>query len=133
MAELLGELLFLFSRLDAVGVIDILLVTLVIYSLLRLVRGTQAVVLLRGIMFLFLAIALLTAVLRLRAFSWLLRNTLPALLISIPVIFAPEIRRALERLGRAGTTFSFAARAADVQSVIDAIAAAAQRLAERRH
>lgn len=133
MAELLGELLFLFSRLDAVGVIDILLVTLVIYSLLRLVRGTQAVVLLRGIMFLFLAIALLTAVLRLRAFSWLLRNTLPALLISIPFIFAPEIRRALERLGRAGTTFSFAARAADVQSVIDAIAAAAQRLAERRH
>jgi len=108
-AELLGELLFLFSRLDAVGIIDILLVTLVIYSLLRLVRGTQAVVLLRGIMFLFLAIALLTAVLRLRAFSWLLRNTLPALLISIPVIFAPEIRRALERLGRAGTTFSFAA------------------------
>ena len=133
MAELLGELLFLFSRLDAVGIIDILLVTLVIYSLLRLVRGTQAVVLLRGIMFLFLAIALLTAVLRLRAFSWLLRNTLPALLISIPFIFAPEIRRALERLGRAGTTFSFAARAADVQSVIDAIAAAAQRLAERRH
>jgi len=132
-AELLGELLFLFSRLDAVGVIDILLVTLVIYSLLRLVRGTQAVVLLRGIMFLFLTIALLTAVLRLRAFSWLLRNTLPALLISIPFIFAPEIRRALERLGRAGTTFSFAARAADVQSVIDAIAAAAQRLAERRH
>ena len=133
MAELLGELLFLFSRLDAVGVIDILLVTLVIYSLLRLVRGTQAVVLLRGIMFLFLTIALLTAVLRLRAFSWLLRNTLPALLISIPFIFAPEIRRALERLGRAGTTFSFATRAADVQSVIDAIAAAAQRLAERRH
>jgi len=132
-AELLGELLLVFSRLDAVGVIDILLVTLVIYSLLRLVRGTQAVVLLRGIMFLFLAIALLTAVLRLRAFSWLLRNTLPALLISIPVIFAPEIRRALERLGRAGTTFSFGARDADVQTVIDAIAAAAQRLAERRH
>ena len=133
MAELLSELLFLFSRLDAVGVIDILLVTLVIYSLLRLVRGTQAVVLLRGIMFLFLAIALLTAVLRLRAFSWLLRNTLPALLISIPVIFAPEIRRALERLGRAGTTFSFGARDADVQTVIEAIAAAAQRLSERRH
>ena len=133
MAELLSELLFLFSRLDAVGVIDILLVTLVIYSLLRLVRGTQAVVLLRGIMFLFLAIALLTAVLRLRAFSWLLRNTLPALLISIPVIFAPEIRRALERLGRAGTTFSFGARDADVQTVVEAIAAAAQRLSERRH
>jgi diadenylate cyclase len=132
-ADLLSELLFLFSRLDTVGLLDILLVTLVIYALLRLVRGTQAAILLRGIIFLVLAIALLTAVLRLRAFSWLLRNALPALLISIPVIFAPEIRRALERLGRAGTTFNFGARAADVQSVIDAIAAAAQRLSERRH
>lgn len=135
MAELLSDLAFLFSRLDWIGVIDILLVTLVIYSLLALVRGTQAVVLLRGIIFLVLIIALLTAVLRLRAFSWLLRNTLPALLIAIPVIFAPEIRRALERLGRAGTAFSFGAReaGAEVQPVIDAIAAAAQRLSERRH
>ncbi len=133
MAELLSEILFLFSRLDAAGVIDILLVTLVIYSLLRLVRGTQAVVLLRGIIFLILAIALLTSVFRLSAFSWLLRNALPALLISIPVIFAPEIRRALERLGRAGTTFNFGARDTDVQTVIEAIAAAAQRLSERRH
>ncbi len=135
MSELLGELSYLFSRLDWVSVVDILLVTLVIYSLLTLVRGTQAVVLLRGIIFLVLIIALLTAVLRLRAFSWLLRNTLPALLIAIPVIFAPEIRRALERLGRAGTTFNFSAReaGADVQPVIDAIAAAAQRLSERRH
>lgn len=81
MAELLSDLALLFSRLDWISVIDILLVTLVIYSLLALVRGTQAVVLLRGIIFLVLIIGLLTAVLRLRAFSWLLRNTLPALQI----------------------------------------------------
>lgn len=133
MAELLSELLSLFSRLEVVDVVDILLVTLAIYSLLRLVRGTQAVVLLRGIIFLILAIALLTSVFRLSAFSWLLRNALPALLISIPVIFAPEIRRALERLGRAGTTFNFGTRDADVHAVIEAIAVAAQRLSERRH
>jgi diadenylate cyclase len=134
-AEILSELAFLFSRLDLISVLDILLVTLVIYSLLALVRGTQAVLLLRGIIFLVIIITLLTAFLRLRAFSWLLRNTLPALLISIPVIFAPEIRRALERLGRASTAFNFSAREpeTDVQQIIDAIAAAAQRLSERRH
>lgn len=135
MNEILVEISLLFSRLDWLSVIDILLVTLTIYGLLALVRGTQAVVLLRGIIFLVIIIALLTTFFRLRAFSWLLRSTLPALLISIPVIFAPEIRRALERLGRAGTTFSFGGReaAADVQHLVEAIATASQRLAERRH
>ena len=47
-------------------------------------------------------ISLLTNFEALPAFSWLVTVTLPALLISVPVIFAPEIRRALERLGRAG-------------------------------
>ena len=133
MADILSELSFLLSRLDWLSVVDILLVTLVIYILLALVRGTQAVVLLRGIIFLVVIIALLTTFLRLRAFSWLLRSTLPALLISIPVIFAPEIRRALERLGRAGTALSLAVPEPEVERVIDALASAAQRLAERRH
>lgn len=134
-AETLSEVLFFFSRLDWLSAVDILLVTLVIFSLLQLVRGTQAVVLLRGMIFLVVVIALLTSFLKLRAFSWLLRSALPALLISIPVIFAPEIRRALERLGRAGSAFSFGVRSADadVQDVIDAIAKAAQKLSERRH
>lgn len=133
MDQILSELSFLFSRLNWLSVIDILLVTLVIYGLLVLVRGTQAVVLLRGIIFLVIIIALLTTFLPLRAFSWLLRSTLPALLISIPVIFAPEIRRALERLGRAGTVLNFNPREADMEPVIQAITTTAQRLSERRH
>jgi diadenylate cyclase len=133
MNQIFSEIFFLFSRLDWLSVVDILLVTLVIYSLLVLVRGTQAVVLLRGIIFLVIIIALLTTFLPLRAFSWLLRSTLPALLISIPVIFAPEIRRALERLGRAGTVLSFNPREADMEPVIQAITTTAQRLSERRH
>lgn len=135
MAETLNEILFFFSRLDWLSAVDILLVTLVIFSLLQLVRGTQAVVLLRGIIFLVVVVALLTTFLKLRAFSWLLRNSLPALLVSIPVIFAPEIRRALERLGRAGSAFSLGLRGADadIQAVIEAIAKATQKLSERRH
>jgi diadenylate cyclase len=133
MNQIFSEISFLFSRLDWLSVVDILLVTLVIYGLLVLVRGTQAVVLLRGIIFLVIIIALLTTFLPLRAFSWLLRSTLPALLISIPVIFAPEIRRALERLGRAGTALSFNPREADMEPVIQAITTTAQRLSERRH
>ncbi len=135
MAETLNDILFFFSRLNWLSAVDILLVTLVIFGLLQLVRGTQAVVLLRGIIFLVIAIALLTSFLKLQAFSWLLRNSLPALLVAIPVIFAPEIRRALERLGRAGSLFTFGARGADAdsQAVIEAVARATQKLSERRH
>jgi diadenylate cyclase len=133
MPQLPDEIAFILSRLDWLSVLDILLVALVIYSLLALVRGTQAVVLLRGIIFLALATFLLSSFLRLRAFSWLLRSTLPALLISIPVIFAPEIRRALERLGRASNVLNINTREAEVQQVIEALTNAAVRLSERRH
>ncbi|MBI4772166.1 MAG: TIGR00159 family protein [Chloroflexi bacterium] len=103
------------------------------FLLLALVRGTRAVVLLRGVLLLTIIIALLTSFIPLPAFSWLLTTTLPALLIAIPVIFAPELRRALERLGQAGAFLNFAAREPDVQPVIRAICTASQRLSDRRH
>jgi len=134
MADLLEEITFIFSRLDWLSVFDILLVALVVYSLLALVRGTQAVVLLRGIIFVVIVVVLLTSILELRAFSWLLRNSLPALVISIPVIFAPELRRALERVGRAGTGLNLSgAREAEIEPVIEALTGTAVRLSERRH
>src|SRR5258708_19379011 len=119
-------------QLTWLSVLDILLVTLVIFGLLALVRGTQAVVLLRGIIILGIATIILTSFLRLPAFSWLLRNSLPALIFSVPVIFAPEIRRALERLGRAGAGININTREAEQEQVIDAIATAALRLSEPR-
>jgi len=133
MSDLGYTLQFFVSRLDWLAVLDILLVTLVIFGLLALVRGTQAVVLLRGIIFLVVATVMLTSFLRLPAFTWLLRNSLPALLIAVPVIFAPELRRALERLGRAGTGLSINTHEAEQEHVIDAITNAAVRLSERRH
>ncbi len=96
-------------------------------------RGTQAVVLLRGVILLVVAVALLGGFFRLRAFTWLLRSTLPALLLAIPVIFQPEIRRALERLGRASVFLSFNERETHSQSVITAICTACQRLSEKRY
>ncbi len=133
MPDLGYTLQFLVRHLDWLAVLDILLVTLVIFGLLALVRGTQAVVLLRGIIFLAVATVVLTSFLQLPAFSWLLRNALPALLIAVPVIFAPEIRRALERLGRAGAGININTREAEIEQVVEAIATAAVRLSERRH
>ncbi len=135
MTEFLNNILFIFQRLNWLSVIDIALVALTFYGLLYLVRDTQAMVLLRGIIFLIVLLALLTALVDLPAFSWLLRTSLPALLLAIPVIFAPEIRRALERIGRAGTFITVNTHHEDleIQAAIQAVVNAAARLAMRQH
>ena len=133
MSDILPEVTYYFSQINWLDVLDIALVAITIYLLLALLRGTRALTLLRGIILLALVITTLTRLLRLPAFSWLLESSLPAILVSIPVIFAPEIRRGLERLGRAGTNLNWNSREADPQPVIKAIATAAQRLSERQH
>lgn len=133
MNEFLTEVTFIFQRLDWLSLVDILLVTAVFFSVFVLMRDTQAVVLLRGVIVLIVAVALLSGLLRLRAFTWLLRSILPALLLAIPVIFQPEIRRALERLGRASVFVSFGNREVNAQPVIDSICTACQRLSEKRY
>jgi len=137
MANFLDNVLFIFERLNWLSILDILLVTLIFFVVLYSLRDTQAMVLLRGVIFLTVALVLLTTLVELPAFSWLVRNALPALLLSVPVIFAPELRRALERLGRASTVriTNTSAQQPDVdfQKAIHAIVEAAARLSARQH
>ena len=137
MPDLLSDIEFLFQRLTWLSVLDLVLVTLVIYTILVMIRDTQAVVLLRGVILLIILLSLLTSLVELPAFSWLIRTTLPSLFLAIPVIFAPEIRRGLERLGRAGSGAVFlrqnAASVTAMQQTIHAVVSAASRLASRQH
>lgn len=137
MANFLNNILFIFQRLNYLSVLDILLVTLIFFAVLYSLRDTQAMVLLRGVIFIVVALVLLTTLVELPAFSWLVRNALPAMLLSIPVIFAPEIRRALERLGRAGTftigTTTRRSAQVDMQKLIHAVVEACARLSARQH
>lgn len=127
------DILWVFSRFDEIALLDVLLVTLVFYWLLFLLRGTQAVQLLRGIIILVLVVVLLSTIRELRAFGWLMRSAVPAFLVSIPVIFQPELRRALERLGRTGGLLTSPSREQEMEQVIEGIAAASQVLSKRRH
>jgi diadenylate cyclase len=135
--DLLNELLFLLQRLDWLAILDIVLVAIVIFIILLIVRDTQAMVLLRGVIFLAILLSLLTSLVPLPAFSWLVQTTLPALLLAIPVIFAPEIRRGLERLGRAGSStllFQGASTSLEqMEATIRAVVSASARLSARQH
>jgi diadenylate cyclase len=135
MAEFLNNLFFIFQRLNWLSVLDILLVTVIFFGLLYSLRDTQAMALLRGMILLTVLLILLTSLVNLPAFSWLAQNALPALLLAIPVIFAPEIRRTLERLGRAGTLWPASAKSAglDLEQTLRAVVSAAARLSARQH
>ena len=136
MAEFLNNILFIFQRINWLSAVDILLVTLIFYGLLYWLRGTQAMVLLRGVILIVVALVLITSLFNLPAFSWLVQNSLPALLLSVPVIFAPELRRALERIGRAGTlpfALNNKKRNPEFEQTIHTIVTAAAHLSARQH
>ena len=114
---------------------DVLAVAAIIFAATVLIRGSQAAPLLRGTIVVVLIIGLLTSMLDWIAFRWLLNNIVTAAVVAIPVVFQPELRRALERVGRTGfsTLFSRTPAFNQDEQVIDAICAAASRLSERRH
>jgi diadenylate cyclase len=127
------DVLASFGRLvDWRSALDVALVTLVIYTLLHLFRGTQAVQLMRGILLIALVIAVMSMVIDLPAFNWLLRNSVPMVLVAIPVIFQPELRRALERLGRSSPLLTRRGDTTNTQTVINEIVKTVDYLAQRR-
>lgn len=88
-----------FVGITVVDIVDILLVALIVYSLLLMVRRTAAVSLIKGV---FVVMAIVTVTTWLPTFNWLLSRMLVPGIIALVVIFQPELRMALERLGRAG-------------------------------
>jgi len=136
MGDLFSEISFLIQRVTWLTVLDLILVTSIFYVLLIVLRETQGRTLLRGVIFLVLMISLLTALVNLPAFSWLVSITLPSLLVAIPVIFQPELRRGLERIGRAGSsTFTLRESTMNMEAIegmIKDVVSAASRLSAFR-
>jgi diadenylate cyclase len=127
-----NELWYRIQTITWTSVLDVLLVTLVFFMVLVLVRGTRAVQLLRGVILLVLLALSLTSAVSLPAFGWLIGKTIPAILLAIPIIFQPELRRAFERLGQAGSLFR-GFREDREGAFISGISHACQRLSDRRH
>lgn len=78
---------------------DVLLVWFVVYQLIKVVKGTKAVQLLKGIFAIFIA-RILTDIFDLSTLGWMIEQVLRYGFLAIIIIFQPELRRALEQLGR---------------------------------
>ena len=96
--EFFQNLLYQVPAIGITDIVDILVVSIIFYSLLRLIRSTSAARVARAILLL-LAITLLTDVLNLYTLNWLLNKILEVGAIALIIVFQPELRRALERVG----------------------------------
>ncbi|MBN1135687.1 MAG: diadenylate cyclase CdaA [Anaerolineae bacterium] len=129
----MSDVVWVLSHIQWFDVVDILLVAVVFYLLFSLAQGTAAVQLLRGMVLVVLAAFLASQLLPFKGFSWLIQNSLPALLIAIPVIFQPELRRALERLGRTGSLLLRRQEEETEERTVNELTRAVHRLAGQRH
>ena len=99
MPEWLKALNFnLTDTISLTSVIDIAIVAFVLYRLMLLIKGTRAVQLLKGLAVLVLATAV-SSLLHLYTLQWLLKQAMTALVVALPIVFQPELRRALEKIG----------------------------------
>ena len=128
------EILESLSRLSQPeSLVDILLVSILIYAVLRIFRGTQAIQLLRGMLVVGIVLLILASTIELTAFNWLLRVSAPVFLFAVPVIFQPELRRALERVGRTAPLAMRRTESASKQRLVTEVVRAVEELAERKH
>lgn len=128
---------YLVSRLgNPRTIVDILVVSVIIYWLLWVAQGTRATQLIRGIVIFLVLLFIIGSTLGLTTLNWLLSQVWPALIIAIPVIFQPEIRRALEQLGHSVALMPHFAPKSDEESMermVDELVRAAAQLARHRY
>lgn len=101
----ISDFIKMFKITDAV---DIIIVAVIIYNLLKMIKETRAIQLIKGIVLVFFGWQI-SEILNLTTINFLLRNTMQVGLFAIVVIFQPELRNVLERIGRstAGNLIAF--------------------------
>jgi diadenylate cyclase len=97
--EIARHLQELLRQLNAVAILDILLVATVIYFLLVLAQGTRAMQLLKGLAIL-LGIMKMAQWLEMDTLDWIIRQAIFASAVVVVILFQPELRAALDQLGR---------------------------------
>ena len=87
-----------FPQIRVVDAVEILIITFLFYQIILWIKNTKAWMLLRGILVVALFI-LVAAIFKMYTILWIAQNSLPVMATAVVIIFQPELRRALEKLG----------------------------------
>ncbi len=124
--EKLGGLI---STIRPSDILEIILVAIILYKLYAMLEGTRAITLVKGILVLFTA-NFLCNILQLNLLSWLFEKIMTWMFVLLPIVFQPEIRRTLERLGQGRFLFDerISLDAMEAKRVVDELVKAAKSM-----
>lgn len=135
MQNFISYIMYYKQFIRIIDIIDILIIAYAIYKAIKLVRETRAAQLVKGIILLIVALQL-SSFLNLYMVNYILKNAMQVGFIAIFVVFQPELRRALEKMGRSkfGKVLSFEEENKEEQTIItiNSICEAVGNLSEHR-
>ncbi len=109
MIAIFDRLQSIFRTISPTDILDVAVVAYIVYHIIKLVRETRAAQLVKGILAVIVIYAIAEQI-HLNTISFIMRNILQVGLISLVVVFQPELRRVLEQVGRvkfSGRQFAF--------------------------
>lgn len=116
----MNELINIITSIRFNDVIDIAIIAYIVYKVFQIIRRTRAEQLLKGL-FILLVATKLSEVLQLRTINWMLRNAMTVGVIALLIVFQPELRNALESLGRNKVFTKFIFSASDRESSVEIV------------
>ena len=125
------KLVGLISTIGLSDILEILLVAIIFYKLYKVIEGTRAITLAKGIFVLFVMNFLCSTLFNLPLLSWLFENFMTWVFVALPIVFQPELRRTLEKLGQGRFIFDDVPGSLDeeeAKKIIDEIVKASKSL-----
>ncbi len=131
MDGLINDIELAFGDFSWTNALEVTAIAVVFYAGLRLLRGTTAMSVIRGMVLVVVAISVMGRVVDSVVLNWIVDNALAVLLIVVLLVFQPEFRRAFEHVGRAGGLKRWGNKRQPYRSLIPVTTAVAQQLSQR--
>lgn len=121
-------LIFDLAKKYLLPVVDILIIAFIIYKIYTIIHGTRAVQVIKGIALIIVA-AWVARFLRLETVSWVLRQLIQVAVIAVIILFQPELRRILTKIGQ---NRFFGVFFKESKSIIEMLSASVEELSNRK-
>ncbi|MBR7025688.1 MAG: diadenylate cyclase CdaA [Selenomonadaceae bacterium] len=131
--ELPAKIRDLVSTIAPLDIFDILIVAAILYKFYQMIQDTRAITLVKGLMVI-ISLTIICGWLNLHVMTWILQKSSEWLLIALPILFQPELRRALEHLGQGQflTQGTSLLDTKEAESVVDEIVKTAKKLSQTK-
>lgn len=132
MDGLLDDIRTAFGDFSWTNLLEVAVIALVLYAILRLLRGTTAMSIVRGIVIVVIVMTVFGRSIDSVVLNWIVDNALAVLVVVVLLVFQPEFRRAFEHVGRAGGVRNWLNRRGPYRDLIPMVGSVARELSQSR-